>query len=93
MNDKSKLLFVSPFTWRSIAKCITIVHSGQWILFIAQYRVGLNFFFLGGGGGGGGGGDLNILRIYTDAVHASNKRLVAKIGLDLVGSLLPQISM
>ena len=62
----------------------------QWsvdeIFLALQYRLG--FFFWGGGGGG----DLNVLRTYTDTIHASDKRLIAKIGLDLVGSLLSQIS-
>ena len=49
-----------------------------------------NFSFWGGGGGRGGS-DLNVLRTYTDTTHASDKRLIAKFGLDLVGSLLPQI--
>ena len=47
-----------------------------------------NFFF-GRGGGGGGGSDLNVLRTYIDTLHASDKRLIAKIGLELVRSLLP----
>ena len=46
-----------------------------------------NFFFFFGGGGGGS--DLNVLRTYIDTLHASDKRLIAKIGLELVGSLLP----
>ena len=71
-------------------KCITIIHSGQWILFIVlQYRLG--FFFWEGEGGETS--DLNVLSIHTDTIHASDKRLIAKFGLELVGSLLPQISI
>ena len=68
-------------------KCITIIYSSQWMIFIAlQYRLGIYSFFWGGGGGGS---DLNVLRTYIDTLHASDKRLIAKIGLELVGSLLP----
>ena len=71
-------------------KCITTIHSEQWMIYIAlQYRLGILFL----GGGGGGGSDLNVLRTYTDNIHASDKRLIAKFGLDPVGSLLLQISM